>query len=327
MSRICAAVTLFIVMYVAPFLVVTTPAHGDDAMPQQAVLVTGASTGIGRKITEKLAAEGYFVYAGARKDEDIDALNQIENVQAVRLDVTIQEDIDAAVDTVEAGGLGLYGLVNNAGVNVLAPLIEIDEAELDFLFDVNIYGPYRITKAFAPLIIESQGRISNISSISGTLSGPLYGIYSMSKHALEAYTDSLTIEMAHLGVKVSAVEPGNFKTNIFHSRCDRMLASGYSAEGSRFEELVAPRVEMCKDRPEDPDPEPDLVADAVLHALFDDNPKEHYLVVPEQRQAEITIRKAIEELVSLNEDHEFSYNRDQLIEMLDEAMAPPESPQ
>lgn len=327
MSKLFAAVVFFTVVTITSSLAVTTPAYGDDSTAQKAVLVTGASTGIGRKITEKLAAEGYFVYAGARKDEDIEALNRIENVQAVRLDVTIQEDIDAAVKTVEAGGLGLYGLVNNAGVNVLAPLIEIDEAELDFLFDVNIYGPYRITKAFAPLIIESQGRISNISSISGTLSGPLYGIYSMSKHALEAYTDSLAIEMRQLGVTVSAIEPGNYKTNIFHNRCDRMLASGYSAEGSRFEEFVAPRIEMCKDRPEDPDPEPDQVADAVLHALFDENPKEHYLVVPEQRQAEWTIRKAIEELVSLNEGHQFSYNRDELIIMLDEAMAPPEPTQ
>jgi NAD(P)-dependent dehydrogenase (short-subunit alcohol dehydrogenase family) len=326
MSKICAAVTFVIVICFAPLLAVTTPAHGDETPSQKAILVTGASTGIGRNITEKLAAEGYFVYAGARKDKDIDALNQIENVQAVRLDVTIQENIDAAVETVEAGGLGLYALVNNAGVNVLAPLIEIDEAELDFLFDVNIYGPYRITKAFAPLIIESQGRINNISSISGILSGPLYGIYSMSKHALEAYTDTLAIEMGLLGVKVSAVEPGNYKTNIFHNRCDRMLARGYSAEGSRFEKFVAPRVETCKNRPDDPDPEPDQVADAVLHALFDENPKEHYLVVPEQQQAEWTIRKAVEELVSLNEDHQFSYNRDELIKMLDEAMASPEPP-
>jgi NAD(P)-dependent dehydrogenase (short-subunit alcohol dehydrogenase family) len=288
---------------------------------QRAVLITGASTGIGRKTAELLAAEGHFVYAGARKPDDIAALSAIENVQGVRLDVTIQEEIEAAVTLVEEGGRGLYAVVNNAGVNVLAPLIEIDEQELDFLFDVNIYGPYRITRAFAPLVIESQGRITNISSISGTLSGPLYGIYSMSKHALEAYTDSLAIEMNSLGVHVSAVEPGNFKTNIFHNRCDRMMARGYNAEGSRFEQFVAPRIEQCRNRPEDTDPEPDIVAEAVLHALFDDNPKDHYLVVPEQRQAEITIWKAIEELVSLNDGHEFSYSRDELVQMLDKELA------
>jgi NAD(P)-dependent dehydrogenase (short-subunit alcohol dehydrogenase family) len=297
-----------------------TDARAEEA--QHAVLVTGASTGIGRLIAERLATDGHFVYAGARKPDDIAALSAIENIQGVRLDVTIQSEIDAAVKLVEAGGMGLHAIVNNAGVNVLAPLIEIDEDELDFLFDVNIYGPYRIAKAFAPLIIESKGRVVNISSISGTLSGPLYGVYSMSKHALEAYTDSLAIEMSILGVKVIAVEPGNYKTNIFHSRCDRMMARGYSAEGSRFEEFVAPRVEQCKNRPVDTDPEPHQVADAVSHALFDDSPKEHYLVVPEQRQAGWTIGKAIEELVHLNEGHEFSYSRDELVQMLDEQLSP-----
>ena len=318
-------VTVRVAILIFMASIVSSPLLPADARAEEArhaVLVTGASTGIGRLIAEKLAADGHFVYAGARKPADIAALSAIENIQGVRLDVTVQSDIDAAVKLVEAGGMGLYGVVNNAGVNVLAPLIEIDEDELDFLFDVNIYGPYRITKAFAPQIIESQGRIVNISSISGTLSGPLYGIYSMSKHALEAYTDSLAIEMDILGVKVIGVEPGNYKTNIFHNRCDRMVARGYSAEGSRFEAFVAPRVEQCKNRPVDTDPEPHKVADAVASALFSDSPKEHYLVVPEQRQAGWTVRKALEEVASLNEDHEFSYSRDELVKMLDEALVP-----
>ena len=320
-ATVRVAIFIFMAAFVSSLL---PPADARAEEAQHAVLVTGASTGIGRLIAEKLAADGHFVYAGARKPADIAALSAIENIQGVRLDVTIQSDIDAAVKLVEAGGMGLYGVVNNAGVNVLAPLIEIAEDELDFLFDVNIYGPYRITKAFAPRIIESQGRIVNISSISGTLSGPLYGVYSMSKHALEAYTDSLAIEMDILGVKVIGVEPGNYKTNIFHNRCDRMMARGYSAEGSRFEAFVAPRVEQCKNRPVDTDPEPHQVADAVANALFSDQPKEHYLVVPEQRQAGWTIGKALEEVASLNEDHEFSYSRDELVKMLDEALVPAE---
>jgi NAD(P)-dependent dehydrogenase (short-subunit alcohol dehydrogenase family) len=323
MRRLTRVVLYTIAAVLALPAISATTAFADG--DQRAVLVTGASTGIGRKITEKLAAEGHFVYAGARKADDIAALSAIDNVQGVRLDVTIQEEIDAAVKLVEEAGRGLYAVVNNAGVNVIAPLIEIDEEELDFLFDVNIYGPYRITKAFAPMIIESQGRISNISSISGTLSGPLYGIYAMSKHALEAYTDTLAREMQILGVRVSAVEPGNFKTNIFHNRCDRMMARGYDAEGSRFKEFVEPRVEQCRNRPVDTDPEPDIVADAVLHALFDDNPRDHYLVVPEQWQAEITIRKAIEELASLNGGHAFSYSRDELVQMLDAQLSSEEN--
>jgi NAD(P)-dependent dehydrogenase (short-subunit alcohol dehydrogenase family) len=90
---------------------------------QRAVLVTGASSGIGRNITETLAAQGWFVYAGARAADDMAALNAIPNVQAVRLDVTVAADIAAAVETVRVGGRGLHGLVNNAGIAVLAPSV------------------------------------------------------------------------------------------------------------------------------------------------------------------------------------------------------------
>jgi NAD(P)-dependent dehydrogenase (short-subunit alcohol dehydrogenase family) len=298
-------------------LSVASAQEGMQQPAQKAVLITGASTGIGRLTTERLAAAGYIVYAGARKADDIAALNRIENVVALRLDVTVQQDIDAAVEAVIAGGHGLYGIVNNAGVNVLGPLIEIKESDIDFLFDVNVYGPYRITKAFAPMVIEQHGRIVNISSISGTLSSGLYGAYAMSKHALEAYTDSLAEEMSLLGVKVIGIEPGNFRTNLWHNRCDRMLASGYDPKGSHWEQHISRVVAICKERPEDTDPEPHIVAEAIQHALFSDQPKQHYLVVPERSQAEVTIYKAIEELLALNEDQPFSYSRDELVHMLD----------
>ena len=106
-----------------------------------------------------------------------------------------------------AEGRGLYGLINNAGVAVMGPLIETPESELDFLFNVNVYGPYRVTKGFADLIIESEGRILNVTSIGGVVSAPFSGVYSMSKHALEAYTDSLAAEMERFGVRVAAVLP------------------------------------------------------------------------------------------------------------------------
>ncbi len=207
----------------------------ETVSPQKAVLVTGASTGIGRKITELLASKGVFVYAGARKDSDIKELNAIENVMAVRLDVTIQEEIDAAVATITKEGRGLYGLVNNAGVAIVAPLIEVEEGELDFLFDVNIYGPYRITKAFSPLIIASKGRITTISSISGILSGTLFGPYSMSKHAMEAYSDSLAREMERFDVKVSVVEPGNYESEIGTTLKKRMEKNDIDIEGSPYQ--------------------------------------------------------------------------------------------
>jgi NAD(P)-dependent dehydrogenase (short-subunit alcohol dehydrogenase family) len=296
-----------------------TDAIADDSGEQKAILVTGASSGIGRNLAETLAAEGHFVYAGARKQADLDALSAIENIQGIRLDVTIQEEIDAAVETIREAGRGLYGLVNNAGVLVIAPLIEVDEEDMQFQMDVNLFGPYRVTRAFAPLIIESQGRITTTGSISGILSGTFIGPYSMSKHGVEAFTDSLAREMQKFGVHVSVVEPGNFNSAIVETLRKRMQQRGQMFEGSRFEEELQGFADSPGDRSQYK--EPDEVSAAFMRALFDDNPKRRYMVVPNQREAEITIKKAIEELVQLNEGQEYSYDREALIALLDEALA------
>lgn len=293
-----------------------------DSGEQRAVLVTGASSGIGRMTAELLAQSGYFVYAGARKQADLDALDDLDNVKAVRLDVTVQGDIDAAVDAIRRAGRGLYGVVNNAGVAVFGPLIELADADLEFQFDVNVCGPYRITRAFAPLLIESKGRVVNISSISGVLSGELFGAYSMSKHALEAYTDTLARELSYFDVMVSAIEPGNYSSEIGNNTIARMEAQGYDPAESAYAEGMGRLLEAFADydEPTPNSPPPLPVAEAVLDALSSDRPKEHYMVVPNERQARYTIRKAIEELVRLNEDHEFSFSRDEIVAMPDEML-------
>lgn len=288
----------------------------DAPNEQKAVLVTGASSGIGRTIAERLASEGHFVYAGARKQADIDELNAIENVQAVRLDVTIQSEIDAAVESIRDAERGLHGVVNNAGIMTVGALHEIPEEDLAFQFDVNVYGVYRVTKAFVPLIAESQGRVVNIGSVSGIFSERMTGAYHMSKQAIEAYTDSLASSLADLGIEVSVIEPGRFQSNIMNAAAQRMRSKqspGEEQAASGF--LVMPKQvgEAAK--------KPDAVADAVLHALFDENPKRRYLVVPDAATAERTIRDHIETLVQLNAEHDFSFDRDTLVEMLDEALA------
>lgn len=291
---------------------------------QRAVLVTGASTGIGHNIAERLASEGYFVYAGARKDKDIAALSEIENIQGLRLDVTIQADIDAAVQTVRAGNRGLYGIVNNAGVVVMGLLAETAESELDFVFDVNVYGPYRITKAFAPMIIEAKGRISNISSMAGIAAPPAYGVYSMSKHAIEAFSDSLAFEMGTVGVHVSVIEPGPYKSNAVTSNCRRRNEQGYDPTNTLFTDLAKELATLCTGDIDYPFPEPDAVADAVLHALFSDRPRERYLAITDQRHAESMVRDLLKNLAEVSSGHPFSFSRDELITMLDEAMSPPD---
>lgn len=278
-----------------------TQAEPVPAESPKAVLVTGASTGIGRRITERLAADGYFVYAGARKDSDLEELNAIENVQALRLDVTKPEEITAAVEAVTAAGRGLHGLVNNAGVAITGPFSDTREEDFDFVMQVNVYGPYRVTKAFTPLIVAGKGRITTIGSISGILSARDLGVYSMSKHAVEAFADSLALQMEPQGVRVSIVEPGNYNSEIGSSAARR---SGVSRLSDRS---------LYKS--------PDEVAEAVKLALFEPEPKRRYMVVPNAYEGEITIRKAIQELVELNEGHAYTYERDALVQMLDEALA------
>jgi NAD(P)-dependent dehydrogenase (short-subunit alcohol dehydrogenase family) len=269
----------------------------------KAVLVTGASTGIGRKITERLAKDGYFVYAGARKDSDLKELGAIKNVQPLKLDVTKTQDIDAAVATITKAGRGLYGLVNNAGVVTIGSVTDTTMAEFDTVMAVNVYGPWRVTRAFAPLIIASKGRIATIGSINGVFTPPQSSAYSMSKHAMEAFTDVLAQEMTPLGVQVSIVEPGTYKSDIFKNEVQR------SGTGGQVLEFAA----RAK--------EPDEVASAVEQALFESKPKRRYMVVPNVQQAEITIKSALQQLVQLNEGQPYTYDRATLQKMLDEALA------
>lgn len=304
-------------------LVLVLPVRGVSGQgtspPQRAVLVTGASSGIGRTITEHLARRGTFVYAGARSAADIAALSAIPNVEGVRLDVTSRSEIDSAVAHVQRAGRGLHGIVNNAGIAAVAPLIEMDDRDMTALLDVNVLGPFRVTKAFAPLLIEAKGRVVTISSISGVLSGGLLGAYSMSKHAMEAFGDALAAELARFDIGVSLIEPGNFRSAIGRTtsvQIDRAIAanpqSPYAAEmRNRLTAMANYDASYA---------EPTAVAEAVTHALFDAEPLRRYMVVPVAREGEITIQKAIEELVQLNQWGEQRFDRASLVRMLDSTM-------
>lgn len=287
------------------------PVQAAEPAAPKAVLVTGASSGIGHKITERLAAHGYFVYATARKPEDLKALAAIKNVQAVALDVTRPEEIAAALETITKAGRGLYGLVNNAGIGTAGSIADMKLEEYELVMKVNADGPVRMIKAFEPLIIEQRGRIINIGSISGILARQNLAAYAMSKHAIEALTDSLADQLAAAGVRVSVVEPGNYNSDIVKSALARMGADSAAAHSSGYV-LRADRSNF-KD--------PDEVAASVEQALSEPDPKRRYMVVPNQEEAEITIRKQIEQLVQLNEGQPYTYDRASLVKMLDEALA------
>lgn len=289
------------------------------AEEQKAVLITGASTGIGRNMAETLAAEGFFIYAGARKDKDLAELDALENIKAVRLDVTKQDDIDAAVALIRDEGRGLWGLVNNAGVATSGPVADLEDSDLDFVLNVNVNGVVRVTRAFIPLIVESKGRIVTTGSIAGILSSPGSSAYSMSKHAMEAFTDSLAREIEPVGVRVSVIEPGSYKSRIRRTTVAR-IAKNIEASGSELTDEIKARMQAAAER-EVTLKEPDEVSAAALHALSSETPHRRYMVVPNEEEADLTIRKAIEELVQLNTWGPYSYSRDEIVQMLDEALA------
>jgi NAD(P)-dependent dehydrogenase (short-subunit alcohol dehydrogenase family) len=186
------------------------------------VLVTGASTGIGKACTEYLAAQGFGVYAGARKDQDLDNLGQLQNVVPVKLDVTNDDDVQAVLTIIEGKGTGLFGLVNNAGIGIGGPLMDITADELQLQFAVNMLGVHRVTRAVFPLIFKAKGRIVMMSSYNGRLATPFLGPYVMSKFGLEGYSDVFRQEMLPFGVKVILVEPGAIKTSIWEKNLQQV---------------------------------------------------------------------------------------------------------
>jgi len=295
----------------------------------KAILVTGASTGIGRGLTEQLATQGHIVYATARKDLDLSELSEIENVVPIKLDVRNQEQINDARELIEARGTGLYGLVNNAGVGVLGHLHTFTDDEIHDIFDVNVHGPHRMTNALLDLLLESKGRVVNIGSQGGQISMAFYGPYTMTKHALEAFTTALDQEIAPFGMHAAIVQPGGIKTPIFDKMNEPTIDMLRRAKPP-FDEIANQVIEALENpNPFDPDqPEsasnrnpssPEIVTEAVLHALFAERPHKRYLVGT-RWEGNRVIDGTIEKLVDANRCKTLKYSRDELVAKLDEAL-------
>jgi NAD(P)-dependent dehydrogenase (short-subunit alcohol dehydrogenase family) len=313
-------VQILIRALVATLLVLSMPSLAEVVQDNQArsILVTGATTGIGRNLAETLAGEGYHVYAGARTNSEMAELNAIKNITAVRLDVTKQDQIDAAVAMIRNKGTGLYGLVNNAGIGGGGPVLQTTIEDQTRVYQVNVEGVYRITKAFAPLIIESKGRITSTGSVAGTISNAGFNAYSGSKHWIEAFTDALADEMTSKGVAVSVIEPGNYQTHIRRNTLLAAFAKVTAAGGEITDDM-----QKMYDRTEAYElsfKKPDEVTEAFMHALFDDEPLRRYMVTPSQRERDYAIGVKVRQLVQLNHWGPHRYSRDQLVEVLDKRL-------
>jgi NAD(P)-dependent dehydrogenase (short-subunit alcohol dehydrogenase family) len=228
---------------------------------------------------------------------------------------------------VRSEGKGLYGLVNNAGIAGIGPHACFSDQDLRDLFDVNVYGPHRMTNAFLPLLLESQGRIVNIGSQGGMITGRYFGPYTMTKHALEAYTESLAAELEPHGVGVSIVEPGGIVSEI-GAKSDAANRARLGRAPAPFREEARALLESLDqdDAFDENEPEsaanrrpssPDIVVEAVEDALFSLHPRRRYLVGT-RWEGNRVVHALLERLLDANESPRHRYSREELIALLDE---------
>ena len=254
-----------------------------------AVLVTGASSGIGRATALRLDRSGFDVFAAVRREDDGRSLaaEASDRLRTPILDVTDAEAIAAvAAELADAtGDRGLAGLVNNAGIVVSGPLEFLALEELRQQLEVNVVGQVAVTQAVLPLIRTARGRIVNVGSVGGRVAKPVVGAYGASKHALEALTDALRMELRPWGIHVAIVEPSSIATPIWRKGAD-VGDERLAAFPERARELYGDQIEGLRraaDRQSRRAADPEIVAKAVEHALTADRPRTRYLVGPQAR--------------------------------------------
>lgn len=248
------------------------------------VLITGASSGIGAASSLALAARGWRVYAGVRRDEDGRTLEAqgSGDVRPLSLDVTDTASVGAALQRIqeESAGQGLGALVNNAGIAIGGPVECVSLEDWRRQFEVNVFGALAVTQAALPLLRKVSGRIVNVSSISGRIAMPMLGPYAASKFALEAISDALRLELRAQGVHVVLIEPGAVETPIWEKSLSAVseCEAAYPAEartlyGSQLNRLRAQGQEAAqRGMPVA------AVVDAVVRALTAKRPRIRYLL-------------------------------------------------
>jgi len=208
-------------------------------MSSQTVLVTGATSGIGRFTALHLAKKGHRVIAAGRNEAALEEL-RAAGLVPLKLDLTDRGSIDAAVAELDAvtEGYGVDVLVNNAGYGLFGPTEMLDDDDVRAQFETNVFGLLSLTKALIPKMRErGRGRIVNVSSVGGKIVFPFGGVYHATKFALEALSDALRMELRGFGISVSVVEPGYIKTE-FAARTMGLLAK-YTKRESAYSEVLA----------------------------------------------------------------------------------------
>jgi len=254
----------------------------------ESVIVTGASSGIGRAATIRLAKSGYKVFGLARSYDKLKALAAelpAENYIPIEFDITRPETFGAVVDGIAARG-DIFGLVNNAGYVEPGAIEDIDMADIRVQFETNFFGLVGLTKQVLPFMMQKgEGRIVNTSSMAGLVSLPLIGAYCASKHALEAVADALRMELWNTGIKVVNINPGVIETNI-HAVTNSKTAilkkkSRFAGAYKKYLEDVSRGLPVSR------------VADAIAEAISSPDPKPRYIVGSGREKAGLRLRPYI----------------------------------
>jgi NAD(P)-dependent dehydrogenase (short-subunit alcohol dehydrogenase family) len=267
------------------------------AKPNKSIVITGASTGIGYACAEYMAKKGWTVFPGVRKEADAEKLRKLgEKVHPVMMDVTDTNSVLAAAEEVRGklGGQTLGGLVNNAGVAVTGPAIELPIEDFQRQMDINVTGVLRSTQAFAPLLGTDHdlqgppGRVIQISSMAGEMGAPFLSAYASSKHAVEGMSKSLRRELTPYGIQVIVLGPGAVATPIW-DKADDTDISGY--EKSDYWEAMNILLRYMVDSGPKGFP-PVKIAKRVHASLTQEKPRYRYAIVP-QRLSNWTIPRLL----------------------------------
>jgi NAD(P)-dependent dehydrogenase (short-subunit alcohol dehydrogenase family) len=276
------------------------------------VLITGASSGFGRVTAQILADKGFKVFAGARKQSDIDKLNEKENIIGVKLDIRNSDQIQSTINLLEKNG-GLYALINNAGIVVLGGLVELNNDKIKDIFETNLFGIMSLTQACFPLLQKSKGKIINISSVNGFVTGTFYGLYPMTKFALEAYSESLRGELKKFEIQVSVVEPGQFKTPIFQKLFEDTKA--YHKSTKLYKEEMDDWLDDFGD-PKEIGKDPIKVASKILKILNSENSNFRFFEGSDSEQKQL-YSQTINRLLEINANSENPWTLDELKDFIE----------
>lgn len=249
----------------------------------EAVVVTGASGGIGRACVSRLTALGFTVVGAVRSDDQAASLEPA--VRCLRLDLSQPQDVARAAEEVRSLGLPLRALVNNAGASRAGALEDLPPEAAREVLEVNLLGPLQLTCALLPELRLARGRVINVGSGEAFLATPLNAPYCMAKHALEALSVSLRLELHASGIRVCVISPGQTETSIL-ARAREQFAELSSRTSPPYQGLIAARARMAE-RIGAP---PDRVAKAIARAVTDRRPRSRYFVGLDSRGAFIVGR-------------------------------------